>query len=112
MNKLYNFLFFTKNAMIMEECSPVMMEKKPVNAAATVVLNMVEDICWKIKDKVPAEKQEEVILAFFKALGSAKNLEDLAAKAVKMISPKSMEEVEEKEVKDGEEDFVLDLYIE
>lgn len=96
--------------MIMEEC-PVMMEKKPVNAAATVVLNMVNDICWKIKDKVPADKQEEVILAFFKALWSAKNLEDLAAKAVKMISPKSMEEAKEKDSEDvDEEEFTLDIY--
>jgi hypothetical protein len=65
--------------------------------------------------------QEEVILKFFKALGSATNLEDLASKAVKIISPQNMkkevednvedDDADKEDNKDDEEDFVLDLYI-
>jgi hypothetical protein len=52
------------------ECVPCDCEivKKPENLAAKTVLSMVEDICRRIKDKVPADKQEEVILKFFKTL--------------------------------------------
>ena len=82
---------------------------------------MVEDICWRIKDKVPADKQEEVILKFFKTLWSAKSLEDLAQKAIKIVSPKNMKEEVEDSIEDedadksdvevDEEDFTLDLYV-
>ena len=107
--------------MFIEESVPCTMVKKPENPAAKVVLSMVNDICWKIWDKVPADMQEEVILKFFKALGSATNLEDLAAKAVKIVSPQNMkkevednvedDDADKEDNKDDEEDFVLDLYI-
>lgn len=103
------------------ECVPCDCEivKKPENLAAKTVLGMVEDICWKIKDHVPADKQEEVILKFFQALWSCKNLEDLAAKAVKMITPSNMKKEAEDIEDDGKSDaerededvkFTLDLY--
>lgn len=104
---------------MLNECIPYDCEivKKPENLAAKTVLSMVEDLCRKIKDKVPADKQEEVILKLFKALWSANSLEDLAAKAVKIVSPKNMEkevtdsiEDEDSDKEDVEEEFTLDLY--
>lgn len=105
--------------MLVETAMPCEMMRKPENLAAKTVLSMVEDICWKIKDHVPADKQEEVILKFFQALWSCKNLEDLAAKAVKMITPSNMkkeaEDIEDDdksdaEKEDGDVEFTLDLY--
>lgn len=94
------------------------MVKKPENLAAKTVLDMVENLCWKIKEKVPADKQEEVILKFFKVLGNCTSLEDLAAKAVKMVTPEEMkkesEDLEDEDKSDAEvedEEFTLDLYI-
>ena len=93
------------------------MVKKPENLAAKTVLDMVENLCWRIKDKVPADKQEEVILKFFKVLGNCTSLEDLAAKAVKMVTPEEMRKEKEKEEDSDEEpevdeeDFTLDIYV-
>lgn len=92
------------------------MVKKPENLAAKTVLDMVQNLCWKIQDKVPADKQEEVILKFFKVLGSCTSLEDLAAKAVKMVTPEEMKKEKEDSDKESddvevdEEEFTLDIY--
>lgn len=79
-------------------------EKKPeISKAVEILADMVREIMWKIRDAKGIDKQQTMLLQFFKFLGSVKSLEDAAQKMLSVAIKEDAKDVEE-EAKDSEDE--------
>jgi hypothetical protein len=81
---------------------PCCEDKKPeVSKAVEILADMVREIMRKIRDADGVDKQQKMLLQFFKFLGGVKSLEDAAQKMLSVAIKEDAREVAD-EAKDEE----------
>lgn len=75
-------------------------KEKETSKAVEILSDMVREIMCKIKDADGIEKQQKMMLQFFKFLWTVKSLEDAAQKLLSVAIKEDAQEAKEEEGED------------